>query len=279
MELPLKRNSFFVALNESRADPGFLVFLPNQPVSYVQYKKGGPQAFTLRMRVSSYVSEGGGSVIVATLDDVSHTLRLEDVYVWRGEKLSHSQTFTERRKRLGEFVEQHWIPDARLMGGVLTTVLNPISLEEFSTTTSLDGVASLEFFPDAPGKRRMLFSLLEAKPVAPQQPRGAQTSRPPQMQAQAQVQAQSQTQGQSQAQSQAQPQTEQTRRVRAVPIDKMPDVYDLFGEDNLPISRASIQSLALSQKLRTEVKDKTTGVWVMARWRSEFGGYEISSLA
>ena len=67
--------------------------------------------------------------------------------------------------------------------------------------------------------------------------------------------------------------------MRAVPIDKMPDVYDLFGEDNLPISRASIQSLALSQKLRTEVKDKTTGVWVMARWRSEFGGYEISSLA
>jgi hypothetical protein len=53
----------------------------------------------------------------------------------------------------------------------------------------------------------------------------------------------------------------------------MPDVYDLYGEDGLPIGRASVQQFKLSMILR-ETKD----AWVMAKWRSEFGGYEISGL-
>jgi hypothetical protein len=64
-----------------------------------------PDVSTLRMRVSPAVSEGGGTVIVASLDDVLHTLRLEDVWMWRGDGLMASQTYTQRREKLKEFVQ------------------------------------------------------------------------------------------------------------------------------------------------------------------------------
>jgi hypothetical protein len=69
------------------------------------------------------------------------------------------------------------------------------------------------------------------------------------------------------------PQKEIIRRVRAVPIDKMPDIYDLFDENGFPISRASVQIFSFAQQLRTEATK--AGIWVTARWRQEFGGYEI----
>jgi hypothetical protein len=70
-EVPLKRGTFYVMENEGRADPGFLVILPGKPVLYHQLRRGRPaQTWTLRMRVSATLGEGGGSILVATLDDV-----------------------------------------------------------------------------------------------------------------------------------------------------------------------------------------------------------------
>lgn len=271
-EGPLKRGTFFVLANEGRADPGFLVFLNGQPPVYVQYKRSGVFCATLRMRVSGHVSEGGGSIMIATLDDVCHSLRLEDVWVWRGQKLWDSQSFTQRRERLDEFVKHHWIPDARLMGAVVTTVANPISLDEFSVKKEFQGVASLEFIPDTPGKRRMIVMLDDGRrnhgaqlhTVREEAPKNTivKTATPASALVSAPV-----------------PTTEQLRRVRALAVDKLPDVYDLFGEDGLPISRASIQQMAVSQQVKSEAKDKKDGVWVSARWRSEFGGYEIVGVA
>ena len=96
-EAPLRKGTFFALENEGRAEPGFLVFLPGKPAIYLQFRKG-VQASTLRMRVSTGVAEGGGSVLIATLDDVLHTLRLEDVWMWRGENLG-KQTYTQRREK------------------------------------------------------------------------------------------------------------------------------------------------------------------------------------
>ena len=67
------------------------------------------------------------------------------------------------------------------------------------------------------------------------------------------------------------------RRAIAKPVDKLPDVYDLYDDAGFPISRASVQQFALSQTLRAKA-NSSTGVAVIARWRPEFGGYEIASL-
>jgi len=260
-EIPLKRGTFFALENEGRAEPGFLVFLPGKPAVYLQLRKG-VQASTLRMRVSEAVGEGGGSVLIATLDDVMHSLRLEDVWMWRGEALVGKETYTKRRERLKEFVQYHWVPDARLLGGIFTTVAQPLSMEKFSEKKEWDTCHSVEFIPDMPGKRRMIW-YLEAQQKAAEAHAGLKQHRAPQAQAQVQTQAQ--------AVVTLDPVL--FRKARAVAVDKMPDVYDLYGEDGMPISRASVQQFKLSLDLRLAVNP-----WVMAKWRSEFGGYEISGL-
>jgi hypothetical protein len=209
-------------------------------------------------------------VLVATLDDVLHTLRLEDVWMWRGEALAGKVDYSARRTRLKEFVEKHWVPDARLMGGIFTTVANPVSLEVFAEKGVTDGCNSVEFIPEQAGRRRLVWFLeatvkaAEALPAMKQMRNGManEVSRGP-------VTAAPVT-----AAPVAQPPPAASRRAKAVPVDKMPDVYDLFGEDGLPISRASVQQFRVSQQLK-EVLAKKGELWVQARWRPEFGGYEI----
>jgi len=182
--------------------------------------------------------------------------------MWRGEALVGKETYTKRRERLKEFVQYHWVPDARLLGGIFTTVAQPLSMEKFSEKKEWDTCHSVEFIPDMPGKRRMIW-YLEAQQKAAEAHAGLKQHRAPQAQAQVQTQAQ--------AVVTLDPVL--FRKARAVAVDKMPDVYDLYGEDGMPISRASVQQFKLSLDLRLAVNP-----WVMAKWRSEFGGYEISGL-
>ena len=215
-----------------------------------------PDASILRLRISNAVQEGGGTVLVATLDDVLHTLRLEDVWMWRGEGLMTSKTFTQRREKLQEFVEHHWVPDARLLGGIYVSVAQPISMEQFAAKKDWTGVQSVEFIPDMPARRRMIW-YLEKGMKAAEAHAGLKQDRV-----------------QPQQPQQPQQQQQQPRRARATPVDKMPDVYDLFHEDGTPLGRASVQQFKLSQLLRGSKE-----VWVTAEWRPEFQGYEITGQA
>ena len=259
-EVPLKRGTFFALENEGRAEPGFLVFLPGKPAIYIQFRRGsGANASTLRLRVSAAVSEGGGSVLIATLDDVLHSLRLEDVWMWRGEVLAGKQTYTQRREKLKEFVQYHWVPDARLLGGIFTTVAQPLSMEKFAEKKVWDSCNSVEFIPDMPGKRRMIW-YLEAQQKAAEAHSALKQFREP---VSAPVQ-------------EAPRGPQEACRARAVPVDKMPDVYDLFAEDGHSIGRASVQQFRLSALLRTAAEK--ADVFVTAIWRKEFNGYEISGL-
>ena len=264
-EMPLKRGTFFALENEGRADPGFLVFLPGKPAIYLQFRKNrGADASTLRMRVSSAVSEGGGTVLVASLDDVLHTLRLEDVWMWRGESLAGKETYTKRREKLKEFVQYHWVPDARLLGGIFTTVAQPLSMEKFAEKKTWDTCNSVEFIPDMPGKRRMIW-YLEAQQKAAEAHAGLKQHREPVV-----------TVAPPAAQPVAVPKPMLLCKARVTPVEKMPDVYDLYGEDGALIGRGSVQQFKLSLLVRAAAEKGKT--WVMAKWRAEFNGYEISSL-
>jgi hypothetical protein len=67
--------------------------------------------------------------------------------------------------------------------------------------------------------------------------------------------------------------TPATGRVEAyaVPLESLPDVYDLFLENGTALSRAAVQQLSLSQKLKA-IKGR---IPVIAEWKTEFGRYEI----
>jgi hypothetical protein len=175
--------------------------------------------------------------------------------MWRGEVLAGKETYTKRREKLKEFVQYHWVPDARLLGGIFTMIAQPLSMEKFAEKKSWDTCNSVEFIPDMPGKRRMIW-YLEAQQKAAEAHAGLKQHR----------------------ETVIAPTSKERSpiRARAAPVFKMPDIYDLYGEDDMLIGRGSVQQLKLSLFLKGAVEKGD--VWVMANWQPEFNGYEISSI-
>jgi hypothetical protein len=263
----LRRGGFYVLENEGRAEPGFLVFLPGKPAIYVQFRRGkngerGWRANTLRMRVSTSLSEGGGSILVATLDDVLHHLRLEDVWMWRGASVVGKEGFSKRREYLNEFVKHHWVPDARLLGGIFTSIAQPISLEQFAAKKDWSTCHSIELIPEMPGKRRMVW-FLEARVKAAEAHAGLKQGRQESVPTTLSVVAAPIT---------------AVRPAHAVPVDRLPDIYDLIGDDGAVFGRASVQEFALSKTLR-QASASPQGTPVLIQWNTEFGGYMIIGIA
>jgi hypothetical protein len=253
-QLPLKKGTFFVLENESRADPGFLLFLPGKPAVFMGTRsKGGkpPPAWTLRMRTDVSL---GNTLFIATLDKILHTLRIEDVWVWKGKTVCTEETFSHRRTYLKEFVDSLWVPDARLMGGIQTTIANPKPLSHLLTLTPESPVFSIDLIPELPGRRRFTFSPGAPPPQAPQ-PLPTPTI--------------------LQKRDVAPIQTTKRVFATAVRLDALPDVYDLLTRDGMPLCRAAVQQLALSQELR---KYKGSEIPVVAEWKTEFGRYEILNI-
>jgi hypothetical protein len=266
-QAPLRKGEFYVMENSGRAEPGFIVFLPDKPAIYIQLRRGKQgerswRANTLRMRVSTSLSEGGGSILVATLDDVLHTLRLEDVWMWRGDQVIRKSPFSKRREYLKEFVSHHWVPDARLLGGIFTTIAHPISMEAFSQKKIWDSCHSVEFIPEMVGRRRMVWFLeaqmkaadahaglkqqrvLDTIPVVP-------TTQAPKSDA---------TEGQE-------------KRLRAVSSPILPDIYELYDDASELVGRGSVQQFSLSKSLREATAKGET--WVKCEWNADFEGYVI----
>jgi hypothetical protein len=153
-----------------------------------------------------------------------------------------------------------------------------MSMEAFSLKKDWSQFHSVEFIPEQAGRRRMvLFLEIQQRaaqgPAAEKKERGhthvttsaikdkrEPTQREPAQRAPTTEPAKAPT-----------PVDPANRLVRAVPVDKMPDIYDLYGTDGNPISRASIQKFALSMKMRDYVGE----LWVYAKWVPEFGGYDI----
>jgi hypothetical protein len=251
MKQPLQKGVFYVAENDGQADPGFLVFLPRQAPVFLQTRPKAPPPCTLRMRTSQVLGEGGGTILIATLDSVQHILRLEDVWMWRGEPIFDTKGYSARRAHLREFVERHWIPDARLMGGITTTVLNPVSLE-----AGIEGKGSahtMDLIPEQAGRRRLWFQV-ETKAVAKMPSAEPLEKHAPPAE-----------------EVPVAPAPVQSGTATARPVDKMPDIYDIYDESGKPFGRASVQRFAVSQVLR----DVKGAAKVRFEYRADFKGYEI----
>jgi hypothetical protein len=207
-------------------------------------------------------------------------LRLEDVWIWKGEMLQSQKTFTQRRVFLKEFVERSWTPDARLMGGITTTVANPKPL---SSLADVAGCFSVDLIPELAGKRRFYFQLESSGDPNIARPQALVQLKPdvqvkPQVQPHVQVKPQVQVQVKPQVQPQVQIK-EKKISAFAVPLLLLPDVYDLYLEDETPLCRAAVQQISLSQKLNAAIAKKITKIPVIAEWKAEFGRYEIISVS
>jgi hypothetical protein len=68
--------------------------------------------------------------------------------------------------------------------------------------------------------------------------------------------------------------TTNTSVARAVKVPLLPDVYELFDNNNKSLGNAAIQQLELSKKLK-EIKDT---IWVTTSYNEDFKRYEITGL-
>jgi hypothetical protein len=253
MKQPLQKGVFYVAENEGNAEPGFLVFLPGTAPVFLQMKKHAYPPCTLRMRVSPELGEGGGSVFIATFDTIQHTLRLEDVWMWKGSSVFDYDPYSKRRHLLKEFVEKYWIPDTRLLGGVVASVLNPLSVD-VAFSKAFTGIHTIDLIPESPGKRRMWIECDGSNTVKPK-PSTPVAKSPV---AKAPV---------------AKSPLPDEFTAHAKPVEALPDIYDLYDASNNLLGRGSVQTFSVSKALKGH-----TNALVKVRWNKEFSGYEIFSM-
>lgn len=259
-EKPLKNGSFYLTSYVGKAEPGFLVFLPNQYPTFVRFHlskrereqtKGQPLVYIMRMRTSNVVNEG--SVFISALDINSHLMILEDVYVWRNENIFQKDPFSKRRLIMKEFVEKHWIPDSRLLGGIITEISQPKPLASFKTLVENKESHRVDFVPEMAGRRRFYMLVNETK--------GALST--------------SDGYYGRVVKDVLVPSVKDTTNIaRAVKVPLLPDVYELFDNENKSLGRAAIQQLELSKKLK-EMKDT---IWVTILYNDDFKRYEITGL-
>jgi hypothetical protein len=192
--------------------------------------------------------------------------------MWRGAAVVAKEGFSKRREYLNEFVKHHWVPDARLLGGIFTSIAQPMSLEEFSMKKDWTNCHSIEFIPELCGKRRMVW-FLEAQVKAAEAHAGLKQGRQePVVPAPAAV-----APAPAAVAVPLQDSPEKYTSGRAIPVERLPDVYDLLGEDGAVFGRGSVQQFSLSRQLRESVKIPD-GLLVTVKWNPEFSGYMITGL-
>ena len=282
-ETPLKKGTFFIESFITKSEPGFLVFLPNFPTIFVKYNlskkermqtKGQPLCYILRFRVSAKVNEG--SVFIASIDTINHRLFLEDIYLWANENLFSTKPFSERRSVMKKFVESHWMPDSRLLGGLVTSIIQPKPLSSFDLISDTTEFLKVVFIPEACNKRRFALYLNDTEAKIEDGYYGRVVQHQNQQQNQKQEQQrpvyQQQQQQQQQRPVQQKQQQQQPTIAKAVKDPILPDVFNLFnGSENL--GHGCIQDLSLSKML----KDKNN-INVKIGYNHEFKRYEIIGL-
>ena len=270
-EIPLKRGTFFINTYSSKTEPGFLVFLEDCPPILVKYNitkrereqtHGNPLCYIIRLRVSAFINKG--SVLVASIDTVNHKMFLEDVYIWAHENIFERKTFIERRNYMKQFVEKHWIPDVRLLGGVITEIIQPTPLASFESLLSETEFLKVNFIPNAPGRRRFTYLLNEMDAKIGDGFYGRSEKLKP-----------AQAVNKPAQQTQTKTPTILTKEITIAKAirESMPDVYELFN-GSTSLGKACVQNLELSKILN----EKGSEIYVKVKYTNEFNRYEIIGL-
>jgi hypothetical protein len=167
-----------------------------------------------------------------------------------------------------EFVETHWIPDSRLLGGVITEISQPKPLASFKSVIENKESHRIDFVPENPGRRRFYLLVNETKGALSTSDgyygRAVTTSVP----------VKEVVSVKEEAEAVAEAVTVTKARARAVKVPLLPDVYELFDSNNKTLGRAAIQQLELSKKL----KEVNSDIWVTISYNEDFKRYEITGL-
>ena len=255
---------------------GYLVFLPNAPVVWIdeQFKK----SYKIPIRVSNSIYEKR-SVFIATLNVGDSLLRLEDVWLNSG-KMIRAQSFTQRWEVLLDFYSLYYKPDLVLQQGmrVEAAVYEPLSK---AMDWASDGMTEKMMIAQSESSpRRLRVQLTEPSvpfvkkepiapaPIATKGPKGPVVSNgnkaPPRA-----LFVEDTTEISSSALH--------TRKARAVPHAEYPDTYDVWV-NGVKKGYAAVQDIELSRRLKDALVN-TKELSVNVEWNEEFSMYEITDLS
>ena len=149
--LPLSKGTFYVLVHPNPIESGFLVFSPRHTPIYIH--ESMRRSFVVRMRLSTKMHEQT-AIFAVSLDKSDGYLWLEDVIVWNGRNIHEISPFEDRRYLMGQFLEHHWMPDARCAGGLTIRIANYQPLENLEKYKDDLGWSAIDLCPELPGRRR-----------------------------------------------------------------------------------------------------------------------------
>jgi hypothetical protein len=241
-KMTLVRNNMAIAIRPRGLLSGFLAIVPKGSGGGVVYvppiaAKVPPQR--IRLRISDTLRADGAIFSAYLTRETPRRLVIEDILVWRGEAVWKTQSFSYRWNHLmAEFVQKHFRPDAALQECevALATYLSPHTVSEPSANEVV------EFVPDAPSMKRLIWMPPRLEPVSTTVSKAADSA----------------------------PANYTIRKETGMG----PDVYAIYN-GSTRLGLALIRTLAVSKALRLAVAASTEPVPVRAEHNKSFDKYEV----
>ena len=231
---------------------GYLVFLPNTPVVWIdeQFKS----SYKIQMRVSSAVYKET-SVMIASLNLGDAVLRLEDVWVLAGES-TKIIPFTQRWNKLQEFYALQYKSDSVLQQGLR---IEPAEYQSLESIKKLQNLPNTMIAQGEDEKRRLRVQLVAGTNTAPSTrpaPLTGPATRPGPVKKEV-----------------SKEKTDADNQAIAVAHPEYPDTYELTV-NGVKKGFAAVQDMELSKRLKL-LKGE---IRVKIEWNPEFSMYEIHDI-
>ena len=233
---------------------GYLVFLPNTPVVWIdeQFKS----SYKIQMRVSSAVYNET-SVMIASLNLGDAVLRLEDVWVLAGET-TKIIPFTQRWNKLQEFYALQYKADSVLQQGLR---IEPAEYQSLESIKKLQNLPNTMIAQGEDEKRRLRVQLVAGTNTAP-----APATRPATCPTPA-------TRPGPVKKELPKEKIDADNQAIAVAHPEYPDTYELTV-NGVKKGFAAVQDMELSKRLKL-LKGE---IRVKIEWNPEFSMYEIHDI-
>ena len=263
---------------------GYLVFLPNTPVVWIdeQFKK----SYKIPMRVSKNIYEKH-TIVIASLNITDSILRIEDMWLNAGQFV-RNLPFTQRWDKLLDFYSLYYKPDVVLQQGIRleTAVYQPLS-----KAAEWSSVSTMMLAQSESSQRRLRVQLISEKEKEKEKEKEVQKpmvveKKPSHHLLEKQTQKQTQK-AQAKSMFVNDDSSSSLSTARAVPHAEYPDTYDVWI-NGVKKGYAAVQDIDLSRQLREALSASAADaeangqekkeLVVKVEWNSEFSMYEINSL-
>ena len=278
---------------------GYLVFLPNMPVVWIDEQ--GKKSFKIQMRVSAPIYQKQ-TILLASLSTGDAVLRIEDVWLYAGQQVRNIP-FTQRWNKVLEFYSVAYKADAALQQGLR------IETAQYLPLNCVKGLIDHKTLPPmmlAQGEtypRRLRVQMVAEENKTHGTPSAQKTHGTPSAQKPYGTPSAQKTHGTPSAQKpygtpsahtytaqnpptilqkpKAITKQPQSNQVIAVPHPEYPDTYDLWI-NGVKKGYAAVQDIDLSKKLKQSLVALGEGkkeLCVKVEWNPEFSMYEINDIA